>query len=298
MSMQVGDELFDVATDRAVNSGKSVAPAGPGAVANGGQHAADATTFLVAQHAYVGLLESQAAVTGNMTFRLTSLASQSHRKLASALSAKTAASGKSKTVMVMAGEGEGQKPAAGRKATRRKGIKREGGAASARGRKAGRRSVRSTRLDDFSDEDDFEDSAGLAGDDADGMDSRAAAAERKKARLREQADMDGFIASEDSDEDEDADSDEGGGRSSRRKDRAAREEEEAEDDDLDALEAQAQRAAKADRVRKKGKTGSGTSASGPTPQRAPPKEIDSDDLDADDAEVFTRKKLVVESDED
>lgn len=300
LSLQIGNEIFDVSTDRSNATGKAVPPTMPGAgLTNGHVKPEEATTFLVAQHGYAGFLETQAAVTGNMAFRLTSIASQSHRKLASALSAKSHTTTKSKTRMVAIDRDPEAEMAAFeaslKKGSRKKGVKREGAAGGA-ARKAGRgRSMRSTRLDDFSDDDDMDDSA--AAEDADEPMSakRAAAAERKRRKEREQAEMDDFLATESEDEAADSDDDDPGRKArSGRRDRAAREEEEAESDDMDAMEKNAERAARAERDRKKKKD----AAAAPTSQRMPvAADIDSDDVDADES-TFTKKKLVVESDED
>lgn len=327
LSLQLGSEIFDIATDRTVASHKTVVP--PSTSLNAPSTStftasgrnSESTTYLVAQHPYAGLLESQAKVTGNLTFRPTTIQSSSHRKMATALSGKHVKT--SKTVMMMASndpelvaKAKAEQEAKAKKARRAQGgagVDGSGGAGSAAARrKSGRRSVRSSRLDDFSDNepDDDDDAAGGSG----GADA-SRAAEKKRQRLREKAEMDDFLASEsDDDDDEEEDEDDEGGQSSHKKKsssgRSRREAEEMDiEDDLDAMEAQAERAAKAARKSKKeGRTASaGGTATGdgadqqqPPPimkqQQRPPVDIDSDDLDAD--EPIVKQRLVIESDDD
>ena len=306
LSLQVGNELFDVATDRSA-SGKALAPSNPTADASGSvpHSVSDSTSYLIAQHPYAGLLESQALVGGAMTFRPTAIQSTSHRKLAAIN--KQGAPKANKVVMMMASADPGAEKLAreaAAKGTRRPRAAR-GEAGGAGGRKGRRKSVKSTRLDDFSDGEER-----FASDNDEDIEMRSLAAARKKQRARDQEEMEDFLASEsdeegegDHEEDEEGEEDTaGGGRRGRARKSAAERKEMQEDDDIDAMEARAERAAKAERIRKKEMKNSSTAAVIGMSERGIVRQqreasVDSEDLDAEETE-FTKKKLVVESDED
>lgn len=283
MSLQLGGEIFDVATDRTA-TGKSVPPAS--APGMNGQEGADSSTYLVAQHSYVGLLETQALVTGNLTFRPTTIQSTSHRKIASSFAAQQQRKGK--TVMIQAADDpEAAKAALERKAKAAKKPRAAKGEGSSASRKNGRRSIRSSNLAGWSDNDMLTD------EEIDAATDKARMAARRAQKDREKAEMEDFLASEtDEDgeeaEDDDDDDDDGtGAGKSRRKNRDA---EEDIADDLDEMEAQAEQVARAERNKKK----KSKDSSAP----APVQDIDSDDVDKSDDDGFVRKKLVIESDEE
>lgn len=309
LSLQLGSEIFDIATDRSTTSNRSLAPSTDPSSSfstlnqsqpNSVHTIPQAPAYLVTQHGYAQLLESQAIVSGSMTFRPTAIQSASHRKVAQ--NARQAAAlmgqGKNKVQMIMAQtdpelESQGKSGAKGGKGSRK--ARAAQGEAGFGGKKSGKRkSVRSTRLDDFSD--------GEGEEDSDGIDL---AAERKKSRARDAEEMDDFLAT---DSDEDVDSDAGGGKSSKggRKSRTRDEEEAASEDEMDDLERMAE---KAKRARAKGTKQQNKGAGGKMVS-ANQRDMDSDDLDAEDgddgdsddvdndARQVVKKKLVVESDED
>ena len=296
-----------MATDRSA-SGKALAPSNSTSASGGlaSQSVSDSTTYLITQHPYAGLLESQALVGGAMTFRPTAIQSTSHRKLAAIN--KQGAPKSNKVVMMMASaDPEAEKIAreAAVKGTRRPRTARGEAGTGAGGKKNRRKSVRSTRLDDFSD------GEGEFGSDRDeDGESRALAMARKSQRAREQEEMEDFLASESDEDDEGGEEDDedgeedtkGGGRKGRARKNAAERLEMQAEDDLDAMEAKAERAAKAERSRKKEAKAAAPGGSVVTAGQGIAKQqreasVDSEDLDAEDTE-FTKKKLVVESDED
>lgn len=283
MSLQLGSEIFDIATDRTA-TGKSVAP--PSAPGMSSQDGTDSSTYLVAQHPYAGLLETQALVTGNLTFRPTAIQSTSHRKIVSSFAAQQQRKGK--TVMIQAADDpEAAKAALERKAKAAKKPRAAKGEGSGAAKKGGRRSIRSSNLADWSDND------ALTDEELDAATDKSRIADRRARRDREKAEMEDFLASE-SDEDgegadEDEDDDEAASRRERRKNRDG---EMDTIDDLDEMEAQAEQVARAERNKKK-KTKTTLPAASTAPE-----DIDSDDLDKSESEGFVRKKLVIESDEE
>lgn len=285
MSLQLGSEIFDIATDRTV-TGKSVPPSS--APGTSSQDGADSSTYLVAQHPYAGLLETQALVTGNLTFRPTTIQSTSHRKIVSSFAAQQQRKGK--TVMIQAADDpEAAKAALERKAKAAKKPRAAKGEGSGNAKNGPRRSIRSSNLADWSDND------ALTDEEMDAATDKARTADRRARRDREKAEMEDFLASE-SDEDgeggDDEDDDvEGDSRKERRKNRDG---EMDLADDLDEMEAQAEQVARAERTKKK-KTKTGSV--GQTPVAAP-QDIDSDDVDKSEDEGFVRKKLVIESDDE
>lgn len=214
-----------------------------------------------------------------MSFKPTAIQSASHRRLAAKAAGLT--QGKpNKVVMMMAEKDPEAEKLAREQALRgpKKARAPKGEGAGAGGKKK-RKSVRSTRLDDFSDGEFGSDDAG---DGEEGDSAALAAARRKQRQQQDKDEMNDFLAS-DSD-DASSDDDRGG---AARSSRTRREELDAGSDDLDDLEAQAERAARRARGSKK-KTGAG--------QRVREASVGSEDLDKDEA--FTKKKLVVESDDD
>lgn len=284
MSLQLGSEIFDIATDRTA-TGKSIPPASVPGMSS--QEGADSSTYLVAQHPYAGLLETQAFVTGNLTFRPTTIQSTSHRKIVSSFAAQQQRKGK--TVMIQAADDpEAAKAALERKAKAAKKPRAAKGEGSGAARKGGRRNIRSSNLADWSDGD------ALTDEELDAATDKARTAERRARRDREKAEMEDFLATE-SDEDEgDDDDDDDGVAGSKRERRKNKEDETDIADDLDEMEAQAEQVARAERNKKKH-----SKATVPAPvASAPPQDIDSDDVDKSDDEGFVRKKLVIESDDE
>lgn len=282
MSLQLGGEIFDIATDRTV-TGKSVAPtSAPGMSSQGGS---DSSTYLVAQHGYVGLLETQALVTGNLTFRPTTIQSTSHRKIASSFAAQQQRKGK--TVMIQAADDpEAAKAALERKAKAAKKPRAPKGEGSGAARKGGRRSVRSTNLADWSDND------ALTDEELDAATDKSRAADRRARRDRERAEMEDFLASESDEDGEGAEDDEDEDDEEAEKRRERRKQRDGEmdiADDLDEMEAQAEQVARAERSKQKKVKAPAASA---------PQDIDSDDVDKSEDEGFVRKKLVIESDDE
>ncbi|KAK9899761.1 hypothetical protein P389DRAFT_192072 [Cystobasidium minutum MCA 4210] len=280
MSLQLGSEIFDIATDRTV-TGKSVPPTS--ATGMSSQGGSDSSTYLVAQHGYVGLLETQALVTGNLTFRPTTIQSTSHRKIASSFAAQQQRKGK--TVMIQAADDpEAAKAALERKAKAAKKPRAAKGEGSGAARKSGRRSMRSTNLADWSDNDVLTD------EEMDAATDKSRAAERRARRDRERAEMEDFLASESDEDGEGAeDDDEDEDDTDKRRKGRKRDEDMDIADDLDEMEAQAEQVARAERSKKKKAKGSSAAA---------PQDIDSDDVDKSEDEGFVRKKLVIESDEE
>jgi RNA polymerase-associated protein LEO1 len=137
MSMQIGGEVFDVTAHRDTSG-------------QGGQ----SMTYLVADHVYCGLLETQTRITGTMALTPTTIHSKAHRKLASAVSKKHQKSTKTQMAML---EHDPEFKAQKRLEEEREKEKEARKAQRAEGRSTGRRakgSLRSRRLDMDEDEDD------------------------------------------------------------------------------------------------------------------------------------------------
>ena len=98
LSLQVGAELFDISAtvdhSGVLSSSSAAAPAGaPKPAAPQGLSVDDVQrghglTYLTAEHAYQGLIEAQASVYGTLTFRPTTLQSNTHRRLAGSIAGR------------------------------------------------------------------------------------------------------------------------------------------------------------------------------------------------------------------
>lgn len=99
LSLQVGQELFDItmAVDHSaiLTSTQAANPIPPSAAVSSSlaptsfdQDRGHSLTFLTARHDYTELVEAQASVFGTLTFRPTTLQSNTHRRLAGSIAAR------------------------------------------------------------------------------------------------------------------------------------------------------------------------------------------------------------------
>ena len=97
LSLQVGAELFDISATvdhSAVLKNPSAAPApvvktgAPVSLSVVDENRGHGLTYLTAEHQYQGLIEAQASIYGTLTFRPTTLQSNTHRRLAGSIAGR------------------------------------------------------------------------------------------------------------------------------------------------------------------------------------------------------------------
>lgn len=264
LSLQVGAELFDISltVDHSAVLTSTTVPVVPSATSGAAglssstfdQNRGHGLTYLVAKHDYTDLLEAQASVHGTLTFRPTTLQSNTHRRLATSIASRNVKGRATKVAQLPTIDPEKLKAEREKaEVDKAKKAKREAQkSASAARKKAGGK--RPTRMiggfsDDEGDEEDGEEG------DEEGY-SRSAAARSQPRRGRG-----GPLAREDEYEDEDED---GFVRDDDEEEEQSGAQSEGEPDEMDEAEARIERE---ERRRREQKARGEDAAPAPAPRR-------------------------------
>ncbi|GAA5927106.1 RNA polymerase-associated LEO1 family protein [Sporobolomyces koalae] len=211
LSLQVGSELFDIslALDHSANLSRAQNPVQPSTSQIGltpttfDQNRGHGLTYLTARHDYNKMFEAQASVEGTMTFRPSTLTSQTHKRLAGSVAARYGQKGRAIKTMMLDADPEKQKLEREKLELekQRKAKKEAQRAAGGRGGRGARKaSKKATTLEglDLSDEDE---------DDGQGVGYADRRSQPKRGRggaLRgysDDEDDEGFLAKSDEEED-------------------------------------------------------------------------------------------------
>ncbi|ORY78084.1 Leo1-like protein-domain-containing protein [Leucosporidium creatinivorum] len=221
LSLQVGSELFDISLSldhsAVLSSTGPTLPVLP-SLSSGASGLSSSTfdqnrghglTYLTAKHDYTELIEAQASVHGTLTFRPTTLQSNTHRRLASSIANRNV-KGRATKIAALPDIDPEKRKAEREKAELDKAKKAKRDAAkSAGGRKKGAK--RATRMIGYSDEED--DGEGDEDDEERGFGSRSqpirGAGGPLSQREEEYEEEDGFVAPDDEEEEEQPESSEG-----------------------------------------------------------------------------------------
>ncbi|KAK4699808.1 RNA polymerase-associated protein LEO1, partial [Phenoliferia sp. Uapishka_3] len=162
LSLQVGAELFDISAtvdhSAVLSSSATSAPAPLVKTATAGLSVLDTNrghglTYLTAEHSYQGLIEAQASVYGTLTFRPTTLQSNTHRRLAGSIAGRYV-KGRGIKIAALPDEDPEKKKLEREKEelARAKKLKKKAQVTGGAGRKAARRATRFEDGDDDGEE--------------------------------------------------------------------------------------------------------------------------------------------------
>ncbi|GAA5970079.1 hypothetical protein JCM3765_006094 [Sporobolomyces pararoseus] len=209
LSLQVGSELFDIslALDHSANLSRAQNPVPPTTSQIGltpttfDQNRGHGLTYLTARHEYNKMFEAQASVEGTMTFRPSTLTSQTHKRLAGSVAARYGQKGRGIKTLMLETDPERQKQEKEKlEIEKQRKAKKEAQKAAGRGSRAsGRKGKKATTLEglDLSDEDDDGEGVGYAERRSQSKRGRGAAS--KGYSDDEDEDDDGFLAKSDDD---------------------------------------------------------------------------------------------------
>ncbi|GAA5895660.1 RNA polymerase-associated LEO1 family protein [Sporobolomyces salmoneus] len=204
LSLQVGSELFDIslALDHSANISRAQNPVAPSTNPIGltpttfDANRGHGLTYLTARHEYNKLFESQASVEGTMTFRPSTLTSQTHKRLAGSVAARYGQKGRGIKTFMAEADPELQKIEREKlEVEKQRKAKKEAQKAAGKGsRSGGRKGKKATTLEglDFSEDEDEGEGVGYA-------DRRS---QPKRGRAKDaysEEDDDGFLANSDDD---------------------------------------------------------------------------------------------------
>ncbi|GAA6024777.1 hypothetical protein JCM11491_000778 [Sporobolomyces phaffii] len=237
LSLQVGAELFDIslALDHSATMSRAQNPVAPSTTPIGltpttfDANRGHGLTYLTARHEYNKMFEAQASVEGTMTFRPSTLTSQTHKRLAGSVAARYGQKGRGIKTMMLETDPEKQKQEREKlEVEKQRKAKKEAQKAAGRGSRAARKGKKATTLEglDLTDEEDDGEGAGYS-------DRRSQPKRGRGGALRgysddEDEDDEGFLAKSDDDmqvsdnDQEDLDVAEESLERRRRKDRSSR----------------------------------------------------------------------------
>ncbi|GAA5909576.1 hypothetical protein JCM5296_003878 [Sporobolomyces johnsonii] len=208
LSLQLGSELFDIslALDHSASLSRAANPVPPSSSTGLTPTAfslnqGHGLTYLTARHDYNRLYESQASIGGTMTFRPSTLASQTHKRLAGVIAARHAAKGRGVKMQDLPEMDPERKKLEREKAEVEKARRaRKEALRAAGGRRGGARKKgkKATTIEGLTDEED-EDDDGAGWDDRRTQPKRGRGGALQRGYSDEEEDDDGFVAKSDDD---------------------------------------------------------------------------------------------------
>ncbi|CEQ41245.1 SPOSA6832_02941 [Sporobolomyces salmonicolor] len=209
LSLQLGSELFDIslALDHSASLSRAANPVPPSTSTSltptsFSLNQGHGLTYLTARHDYNRLYESQASIGGTMTFRPSTLASQTHKRLAGVIAARHAAKGRGVKMQDLPEMDPERKKLEREKAEVEKARRaRKEALRAAGGRRGGARKKgkKATTIEGLTDEED-EDEDGTGWDDRRSQPKRGrGGALQRSYSDEEEEDDDGFVAKSDDD---------------------------------------------------------------------------------------------------